>query len=228
MKPAFQKMVTYWFIFAASVSVALAAAGSISVLKATATVTWVEHTLMVVRQIRMVAQQMSEAVVGVRGYHLSGEEQFLLAYQRALPEIDRAFATLRNLLADSPAQQKTLTKLETLVAARLRLLEDTLAEKRRGGKDAFNRIFQTEYAEKVRAGIRDTLSDMERVEQRVMDSRVRAATSSRHWSLAIMLIGTAANLAIMALVLWSIYREIAKRGKSERTLLQSQKLPGHL
>jgi PAS domain S-box-containing protein len=148
VKRVFRKTVTAWFILAATVSVTLAAAGSISVLKATATVTWVEHTLLVLREIRVIAKQMSEAVVGVRGYHLSGDDQFLLSYQRSLPAIDRAFGNL--------------------------------------------------------------------------DSSVQVTTSSRRWSLAMMLIGTAANLAIMALVLGSIYREIAKRGKSEQTLRQSQ------
>jgi len=222
MKRAFQRTVTYWFILAASVSIALAAGWCISLLKSTESVRWVEHTHKVLYRLRMVAALMDEAVVGVRGYDVTGEDRYLEPYHRALHTIDAELGAIRKMTSDNLSQQKRLTELETLVAQRLNRIKESLEEKRRAGKDAFAGLYLGEDGEKLRQRIREAVTEMEAEERRLLELRVRAATSSRQWSFAFFLAGTAANLAILVMVLRNIGREIGERGETEQTLRQSQ------
>jgi len=222
MKRAFQRTITHWFILAACVSIALAAGWYISLLKSTERVTWVEHTHNVVYRLRIVAALIDEAVVGIRGFDLTGEDRFLELYRRALTTIDAELGAIRILTDDNLSQQKRLAGLETLVAERLIRIKESVDDKKRGGKNAFVRLYLGEDGEKWRQRICGAVSEMEAEERRLLELRDRAATSSRQWSLAFCLVGTAVNLAIMIWVARSIGSETGQRDEIHQTLRQSQ------
>ena len=221
MKNAFQKVGRFWFLLAAGISLALAAGWCISLRNTIETVEWVEHTNQILYALRTVSALIDEAVVGVRGYDVTGEDRFLESYDRSLSAVDAELGAIRKLTADNLSQQKRLTVLETLVAERRNRTKETLDEKRRGRNDAFAQLYLGEYGEKSRQRIREAITEMEDDERRLLDLRKQAITSNRHWSSALFLVGTTVNLAFLGL-LFRTGREIGRQSVTEQSLRQSQ------
>ena len=221
MKNAFQKVGRFWFLLAAGISLALAAGWGISLRNTIETVEWVEHTNKVLYALRTVSVLIDEAVVGVRGYDVTGEDRFLESYDRSLSAVDAELGAIRKLTADNLSQQKRLTVLETLVAERRNRIKETLDEKRRGRNDAFAQLYLGEYGEKSRQRIREAITEMEDDERRLLDLRKQAITSNRHWSSAVFLAGTTVNLAFLGL-LFRTGREIGRQSVREQSLRHSQ------
>jgi signal transduction histidine kinase len=76
---------------------------------------------------------VTDAESGLRGYFLSSSEPYLGPLRTAEHELDREFATLKELLADNPSQLKNLSQLRTLVTRRVDLMNQALEVYRHGG-----------------------------------------------------------------------------------------------
>ena len=75
---------------------------------------WVEHTDRVINNANEAVKLTVDLETGMRGYLLSGDEQFLDPYEVAKPRIDVALNTLLELTADNPVQTDRLRRLQAL------------------------------------------------------------------------------------------------------------------
>src|SRR5262245_56879620 len=91
----------------------------------------VAHTHQVLQELEAVLATMIDAESGERGYAITGEEQFLEPYQRALSRIQDELHRLATLTTDNPRQQRRLDILKPLIASRFERLK-TVIETRRG------------------------------------------------------------------------------------------------
>lgn len=82
---------------------------------------WVNHTLEVQESARKYHTLVQNAVIGQRGYLLTGEDRFLEPYRDALAAIPVAQAEIRELVRDDSVQQTRLDEMDRLVE---RLLSD--------------------------------------------------------------------------------------------------------
>jgi len=62
---------------------------------------WVDHTHQVIASLRLVLSILTDAETGVRGYVITGKEEFLETYQNAASDADTEMRTLRSLTADN-------------------------------------------------------------------------------------------------------------------------------
>jgi PAS domain S-box-containing protein len=76
-----------------------------------------------------------DAETGQRAYLLTGDETFLDPYTGARVDINRALATLRQLVGDDRAQMSRVSTIEQLVNARFALLDSSIARRRDGRLD---------------------------------------------------------------------------------------------
>ena len=222
MKNAFQKWVISWFVLLASVSIALALGWYSSLRRATSDVSWVAHTHDVLDELHSLSAQIDEAVIGVQGYGLTGDERFLEPYRRALPSINTEVGVIRKMTSDNPSQQRRILGLDDLVAQQLNAIKVSLDELRLPANDVALPRHVGASAVNLRQRVREASAEMEAEERRLLDIRTRTAATSAQWSSASFFIGTALNLAFMVLILRSIRREIGARGKTEQRLRQSQ------
>jgi signal transduction histidine kinase len=84
----------------------------------------VTHTYQVLEKLDDVQIYMTDAETEQRGYVLTGEDSFLASYERALGQLLQNLKTVRALTADNPYQQRSLDRLEPLIAAKLDELQD--------------------------------------------------------------------------------------------------------
>jgi PAS domain S-box-containing protein len=72
---------------------------------------WVDHTDLVIARMNELTRLMIDEETGVRGYLLTGRDEFLEPYSRAQREIGPHFRELQQLVEDNPSQVERLRKL---------------------------------------------------------------------------------------------------------------------
>jgi PAS domain S-box-containing protein len=100
--------------------------------KVVADVREVEESHQVLEASGSLLTRAIDAETGQRAFLLTGDETFLQPYKGARADIDRSLATLRQLVADDPAQMSRVATIEQLVNARFALLDSSIAQKRVG------------------------------------------------------------------------------------------------
>jgi signal transduction histidine kinase len=85
---------------------------------------WVSHTGYVLDRISDLLLEVSRAESGQRGYLLTGDPAFLVPMRESSAKATEDVTDLRHLTADNTVQQKQAEELESLVRARVLLLEN--------------------------------------------------------------------------------------------------------
>ena len=75
---------------------------------------WVEHTYKVIGKANQLTGYMIDQETGMRGFSVSGEEEFLEPYNSGKSQFDELIGELKNTVSDNPAQVQRLQKVERL------------------------------------------------------------------------------------------------------------------
>ncbi|KQT76919.1 CHASE3 domain-containing protein [Methylobacterium sp. Leaf466] len=78
---------------------------------------WTDHTHQVLSAVNTVASAMADQETGLRGYLITGGEQFLAPTKAGEAAYETGLSSARRLTADNPVQQERLTALDGLVRA---------------------------------------------------------------------------------------------------------------
>ena len=76
---------------------------------------WTEHTYMVLENLQAVMESMVDQETGVRGYLVSGDQQFLAPYKSGQNEFEKSFARVKELTSDNSTQQQRLSQIRGFV-----------------------------------------------------------------------------------------------------------------
>src|SRR5690606_19522744 len=74
-----------------------------------------------------------DAETGQRGFLITGKDEFLEPYQRALGDIDQNFKELLELTEDNPVQKRNMDRARPIIDARLSELLRAIEARRAGG-----------------------------------------------------------------------------------------------
>ncbi|HEY8566566.1 MAG TPA: CHASE3 domain-containing protein [Beijerinckiaceae bacterium] len=159
---------------------------------------WTAHTHKVLNELNEALAAMVNQETGLRGYLIAGDAKFLEPYKSGGEAYDKAFASVKKLTSDNPAQQARLDEMNAFarqwrndVAARqIALMEkpDTVGEARRmeasgAGKTAMD-------------GIRKKVAEISGVEQKLMAQREADAASAFSTAYLVTLVGFVAMLVV--------------------------------
>ena len=97
---------------------------------------WVAHTREVLDLSGDTLRALVDAESGVRGFVITGKDDFLQNYEAAIPTFGRLFRKLKDETKDNPAQQARLQKLEEMATLRLGLFQEAIALRRQSEEDA--------------------------------------------------------------------------------------------
>src|SRR5262245_9447594 len=79
----------------------------------------VAHTYEVLEKLQEVLVDVMDAETSVRGYVISGDPEFLQAYERARTQLPHKLSQLNELASDSPRQMQRLQALKPVIEAKL-------------------------------------------------------------------------------------------------------------
>ena len=156
----------------------------------------VSHTHAVIETNDRVLARLIDAETGERGFIITGDSAYLDPYHGAAVQVDARLKELRQLTADNPRQAARLDSLERLVRARLALLEQRIATRRRAGFDSTRVEFVT------LGGGRPVMDSVRRVSAAIATDEqellaVRRADQQRHTRRVLWVVGAGALVAAL-------------------------------
>jgi PAS domain S-box-containing protein len=186
---------------------------------------WVEHTYQVLNAAASVRSSLESAEASARGYLLSGNDQFLEAYQSAVASERQARAALRRLTADHRVQQARMDEFDRLVQTRLDLLNNNAIEARRQqGAAALANLIHSNRGAQLTQQLLGMLDAMDDEERRLLHSRTKAASEADSRTRWILGLGSGSLVLMLILAGAAIERHIHERNQVERVLARQARL----
>jgi CheY-like chemotaxis protein/CHASE3 domain sensor protein len=183
----------------AVVAVVIIALLSYQSLQATAnTARNLTQSVEVLRRLQALLSTVKDAETGQRGFLLTGEESYLTPYTDAKDALPEEFRAVRALLVNRPEQARRLDALEALANLKMTELESTVAARRAGHPDAALGVVRTDRGKLYMDRIRDSVNDMEGIEQRLIAQRGEESQKVATISLAVTWGGSGLLLFLIA------------------------------
>ncbi|MGZ3459123.1 MAG: methyl-accepting chemotaxis protein [Archangium sp.] len=151
------------------------------------------------RAIRDLRGLLVDAETGERGFVITGDENYLEPYNRALQDLNADIESLRQMLKDEPDQRARLARVEPLIRSRLDELNQVVRLRReQGPQAAMARIQQgrgLQHMEQIRQVINEMLEEND---ARWARSEHEARSDARR-SMVVLGLGTLLGLLIVGL-----------------------------
>jgi signal transduction histidine kinase len=131
----------------------------------------VAHTHAVLTQLEATLSTAQDAETGQRGYLLTGRDEYLEPYHKALTRLGDALERLDSLTADNPGQQGRTAAVRKELGAKVDELEETVRLRRERGPDAALAVVQAGHGRAIMEKVRQLIAAMEREEHRLLAGR---------------------------------------------------------
>jgi CHASE3 domain sensor protein len=107
---------------------------------------WIEHTIQVRNEIARLKSSYMTAQTNLRGFHLTGQEYYLVIYREAKAEIPIALDEIKKLTKDNPDQKAELEGLAGLLDKRILRWEWFAKERAENGLESVQSAMMGEQA----------------------------------------------------------------------------------
>ena len=170
----------------------------------------VAHTEEVLRNLEDIVSTLKDVETGQRGYVITGEDSYLEPYHDGLRKIENEVRNVRSLTKDNETQQRSLEKLEPLIAQRLAFAKDTIEARRSGSFEAAQKMILTGKGKQTMDEIRKVVTVMENEETGLLTKRHADASAAAARSKNAIVFGGLTAAIVLSLTGWAITRNIAK------------------
>jgi CHASE3 domain sensor protein len=132
----------------------------------------VAHTYQVIVKLDELFTDLLDAETGQRGFIIMGNQEYLEPYNSALGQVDQDLATLKNLTADKPGQQKRLAEIEAKVREKFSDLRTSIEIRKTEGLQAAQARVLTRHGMMLMDTIRVLIAEVANVEQVLLKERI--------------------------------------------------------
>jgi two-component system cell cycle sensor histidine kinase/response regulator CckA len=140
---------------------------------------WVDHTGQVIDQAQDIRDLLLDMETGEGGYLLTGNQQFLEPYTRAVPEIDPSFERLSNLVSDNPPQVELLAEIQSLSKQWRDFARQLTAIREQGGD--YQTLVNGSTGKRLMDAMRSKFAAFLTTEELLRGERIRAAYQAKVW-----------------------------------------------
>jgi len=166
---------------------------------------WVAHSHEVTSGIEELLATIRGAEAAQRGYIITGRPEYLVPFEPATHAWRSQLAKIRILIADNPAQQERLSRIEDLLAAKVAEMRRVLDAFRAGGFDSAREVIGQDVGFKQMRDITTLVAEMQTAEEALLREReytnLATVRSARFNSILATIVGLVALAAT-----WSIVR----------------------
>ncbi|MHA6491880.1 response regulator [Pseudomonas borbori] len=162
---------------------------------------WVEHTDRVISNANEALRLSVDQETGLRGFLITGDDEFLAPYELAKPRIEAALAGLRELVADNPQQLERLGRVEAL-QRQWNVFAANMIDLRQRNLD-YQRAVRSGQGKRLSDEIRKEYNDLTRSEQQLRQTRNEYANRT--------VIFTVAGFLLFSLLLSALLAFIGRR-----------------
>jgi signal transduction histidine kinase/DNA-binding response OmpR family regulator/CHASE3 domain sensor protein len=188
---------------------------------------WVEHSERVIGKANEVSRMSADMEAGMRGYLLSGDDDFMAPYLQNKPRIDAELTGLAEMVQDNPSQIERVRRIRAAQNAWQQYAEDAIARRTRNA----------DVVELVKSGRGRVLTDEVRgqfggfidTENRLLQERNSSSRTVIAWSVGAFLLFSLTVAGLLALFgrrelmsLSNSYGEILAHEADHNALLRHQ------
>lgn len=215
---SFHKSILVWFIAAFLVLTLAASASYQSFREFNKEKDWVDHTYMVIDNLKEVMSDLKDIQSSQRGYLITGHKDYLVPLSLALPDLQERFNALEQLVADNPTQADRLERVKAASQRRIDIANAGMKTFEDKGQAAAFELVKTGAGKKEMDEVRAVVNEMIADESHLLDTRKRNVKVTAGTTLNIAASGVALCGFIFVFVFLQIYRETLKRTKTEESL----------
>ncbi|EJL61252.1 response regulator [Flavobacterium sp. CF136] len=175
---------------------------------------WVNHTQEVIYNLNEGSAGIIEAQTNMRGYLLTGDEQFVQMYNDCKSKSNDYFDKLDELTADNPSQQKELKELKVFRANFFKYLHNQIIKKQLAKNTV---TFNLNEGKKMLNELRSNVKRIESSEQNLLKERNENSERYGRYSIVLIIVAFIVAFSISIISLMRILKDY-----SERTLLQQE------
>ncbi|MBF4491318.1 response regulator [Flavobacterium sp. JLP] len=175
---------------------------------------WVNHTQEVIYNLNEGSAIITEAQTSMRGYLITGDEQFVDRYNESQAKSNSYFDKLEELTIDNPIQQKQLKELKVLRINFFKYLNNQIVKKRLGKSTI---TFDLNEGRLMINELRDHIKKVEGTEQVLLKERNETSERYGTYSLVLIIVAFVIAFVISIVFLFRILKDY-----SERLLLQHE------
>jgi signal transduction histidine kinase len=178
---------------------------------------WMSRTERAESLIDSMRAELLDAETAERGFFMTGRAEYRDAYEAATRTLPATLADLRRLTLDDAVQRQNVDALESLVGQKIAELRTTLALYRHMEIPRALDVVRSDEAAALMGWVRQLIAEMRaredaRLQQRTIETR-------RNLDTALWIdVAALSGLLVLALVLFSINRDIARREALESAL----------
>ena len=204
--------------------------GYLTRLQANEALADVQRTYQVVNAVNDVQSALTDAEAGMRGYLLTGRDDFLGPYDRGVSRVPSAFRTLASLVEGDSAREAQVRQIETLSVDQLTILARLKPYARiQGAKERRTVTALLSQDNDVSATARNLLTSMDGQVQLILAQKQKHLESVRLLAFRVALIGlplgAIAGLLLVMFFVASFVRRIRAVEQSARLLEQGMPMP---
>jgi diguanylate cyclase (GGDEF)-like protein len=169
------------------------------------------------RALLAVELSLRGAESGQRGYLLTGREDYLRPYERALDDIGGQIVEARELLAEQPEAMQLFWKMDSLLRFKLAALQHAIELRRDEGLEVSLRVFNTEDVAPEMREIRIQIAEIQKLLHAQVSAELARSTQRSSYTLVGVLLTAivvaALSIAAYLLIAWDLRarRQLAAR-----------------
>jgi CheY-like chemotaxis protein/CHASE3 domain sensor protein/putative methionine-R-sulfoxide reductase with GAF domain len=138
---------------------------------------WVDHTYNVLNELEQVLITETNAESSVRGYIISGNENFLIPYNKARNDIYVNITQVKELTVDNPLQHKRIEIIREYVDKHLSFLDSCVQLRNKDFTEA-QTLVSSQKGRLLMVKIRKNLIDAKNVEEKLLEQRKTASDNT--------------------------------------------------
>ncbi|MBI4643725.1 MAG: CHASE3 domain-containing protein [Deltaproteobacteria bacterium] len=159
--------------------------------------------------------QLADAESGARGFILTGDEEQLERYRKAVKGIDRVFAELHQLTVDEAGPRKLLDELKPLIEKRQALFQRSIDLVQQTGVEEKERKAVAREGARLQDRIRKSLEKLEDKENKLLAPEWAREKKKTKIILWVLTGGAFGSFSLLFLLIYRLNQEIGVRKSAE-------------
>jgi signal transduction histidine kinase/CHASE3 domain sensor protein len=185
---------------------------------------WVSHTWQVINAVEQVIGSAKDAETGNRGFLLTGDDNYLEPYTRALRELPTEIDQVQRLTTDSLSQQRRIVEMRAVVEQRLDLLQQGITARRAGETDSMHLMVLSGTGKAQMDHLRTIVATMQDEERKLLAQRVARSHLARLQAQWTVFFASVFDVVMIALAFWLLGRERRFRHRADQSARRLEKL----
>ena len=187
------------------------------------------HTNEVRNQARELTISMSEAESGLRGYLLTGDENYLTPFRRAAESIDEQLRTLTAMTSENTRQARRVESIASEIVTKTAEMARTMDLVEAQRTVEARRLIETGMGEPMLDSVRNTLEQFIAEENQTLLERNRQIDQSRRWLVGAIIAALAGAVLLTYVLFMRTQRQVSALARSQDLLLsENEVLEAHV